>query len=132
MRPDPRNDVIYHITGKADWNKALTGGRYVPASFADEGFIHCSTADQVIATANRIFRGQRDRVLLCVAVGRINAPVRHENLEGGAERYPHIYGVLNLDAVVAVHNFPPLANGCFELPAALNVSAADGRHDPIG
>ncbi len=111
--------IIYHITRLADWQAALAAHEYTADSLASEGFIHCSTAQQVLATANRIFKGRRDLVLLCVDSARVGAEIRYENLEGGANLFPHIYGVLPIDAITAVHDFPPSADGTFQLPAGL-------------
>ena len=108
--------VIFHIATRADWAAAQAAGAYTADSLISEGFIHCSTAEQVIATANRIFRGRRDLVLLSVETSRVAAEIRYENLEGGTQQFPHIYGALSVDAVVAVHDFPPSADGSFALP----------------
>ena len=111
--------IIYHITRKTDWETARAAGAYAADSLATEGFIHCSTADQVIATANRLFRGRHDLVLLCIDTGRVNAEIRHENLEGGSNLFPHVYGALATAAVRAIHDFPPQTDGSFELPLTL-------------
>ena len=108
--------VIFHIATRADWAAAQAAGAYTADSLISEGFIHCSTAEQVIATANRIFRGRRDLVLLSVETSRVAAEIRYENLEGGTQQFPHIYGALSVDAVVSVHDFPPSADGSFAPP----------------
>lgn len=108
--------TIFHITSRTDWAAAQAAGAYTADSLASEGFIHCSTAAQVIATADRIFKGRRDLLLLSVDSARVKAEIRHENLEGGTQLFPHIYGALALDAVVAVHEFPPREDGSFALP----------------
>lgn len=113
--------IIHHITTKTGWAAALAANTYAADSLASEGFIHGSTREQVIATANRIFKGRRDLVLLCVDTTRVKAEIRYENLEGGANLFPHIYGALAIDAVTAVHDFPSREDGLFELPRALNV-----------
>jgi len=115
--------VVYHITRKADWDAALAAGSYAAGSLATEGFMHCSTAEQVVATANRLFKGRTGLVLLCIATDRVEAVIRYENLEGGASLFPHLYGALAIDAVRAVHDFPPRENGSFELPPALEPGA---------
>jgi uncharacterized protein (DUF952 family) len=112
--------VIYHIARTADWQAAQARCSYAPGSLATEGFIHCSTAAQVVATANRLFRGQRDLLLLCVETSRVRADIHHENLEGGASLFPHVYGALEIDSIVSVHEFPPLTDGSFALPAELS------------
>lgn len=110
--------IIYHITRKSDWQTALAAKSYAADSLSSEGFIHCSTAGQVIATANRIFKGRRDLVLLSIDSARVKAEIRYENLEGGANLFPHVYGALEIEAVTAVHDFPLQADGRFELPPA--------------
>ena len=115
--------IIHHITSKSDWDAARAAKSYTADSFASEGFIHCSTAEQVIATANRIFKGRRDLVLLSIDSARVKPAIRYENLAGGASLFPHIYGALALDAVVAAHDFPPKEDGSFELPPALRAAS---------
>jgi uncharacterized protein (DUF952 family) len=111
--------IIYHIIRQSDWQSALAAGSYAADSLATEGFIHCSTAQQVIATANRIFKGERDLVLLCVDTDKVKAEIRYENLEGGTNLFPHVYGALEITSIIAAHDFPPRDDGTFELPAAL-------------
>jgi len=52
-------------------------------------------------------------VVLRIAIDRLNAEVRYENLDGGLELFPHVYGRLNLDAVVAVMPLPAGKDGTF-------------------
>jgi uncharacterized protein (DUF952 family) len=106
---------IFHITTSSAWEEAHAAGAYEPPSLEREGFIHLSAADQVAGVANRAFQGQRDLVLLCVECERLAGVVRHEHAEDAGEAFPHLYGPLNLDAVVDV---VPIAEGKdgFELP----------------
>jgi uncharacterized protein (DUF952 family) len=104
---------LYHITSAHEADNAKQRGVYVPAGFGREGFIHCSYAHQVLATANRIFHGRQDLVLFEIDATKLGCDVVDENLEGGAELYPHIYGHLKMAAVVRVHDFPCDANGGF-------------------
>lgn len=107
---------LYHITTAGEANAAGERGEYRPAAFDREGFIHCSYERQVLATANRIFRGRDDLALLEIDLRQLTCPVVDENLEGGSELYPHIYGPLSMHAVLAIHPFPPDADGTFTLP----------------
>ena len=104
---------IFHITSEAAWNGAQDDGAYTAASLSTEGFIHCSEADQYCWVANQRFRGRQDLVLLHIDETRLQAPVQRENLEGGEQLFPHVYGALNLDAVVHVTPFRPAATGEF-------------------
>jgi uncharacterized protein (DUF952 family) len=107
--------IIFHITNAEAWAKAKTGGVYAPDAFAAEGFIHCSTQDQVIPVANIRFRGQTGLVLLSIDTNKVTAPIVYENLESGQQMFPHIYGELNVDAVVDVAPFETGVDGYFEL-----------------
>jgi uncharacterized protein (DUF952 family) len=107
------NARLFHITTAHAAAAARQTGEYVPEAFDHEGFIHCSHAHQVEATANRIFAGRRDLVLLEIDAAHLTCRVIEENLEGGAELYPHLYGHLPMTAVVAVHRFAPDSTGRF-------------------
>jgi uncharacterized protein (DUF952 family) len=106
---------ILHITTAAQWAAARQAGAYRGDTLDSEGFIHCSTAQQVIAVANFRFRGQPDLVLLDIATERVGPEIRWEAAENG-EVYPHIYGPLNVDAVERVLPLEPGADGYFTLP----------------
>jgi len=107
---------IFHITPLQDWELARAAGSYQADTLRSEGFIHCSTREQILATANRFYHGQAGLVLLQIEPARLTAPVRFENLEGGETLFPHIYGPLNLEAVTAALPFPPLPDGTFAFP----------------
>ncbi len=111
--------MILHITKRTEWQDAISTGEYRTASLRDQGFIHCSTPDQVVLVANFLFAGQSGLILLCVDEGKLNAEVRYENLEGGQQLFPHVYGSINVDAVVGVVDFEPETDGCFCLPCEI-------------
>lgn len=111
---------LYHIATRADWEAAQSLGSYQTDSLATDGFIHCSTRAQVLATASRFFRGQPGLVLLVIALQRLRSEVRYENLEGGEELFPHLYGPLNLEAVTGVYPFVPDPDGSFSMPPGLD------------
>lgn len=108
--------VIFHITRDDAWNSSAVAGIYRTKMFPIEGFIHCSTREQVIQVANLRFRGQTGLVLLSIDTDKVTAEILYENLEGGQQMFPHIYGELNLDAVVQVAEFEPGTDGYFSLP----------------
>lgn len=91
--------LTYHLVAAEDWPDIASVEAYEPASVAAEGFIHCTDGlDAVIETANRYYRGDpRPYLLVSVDLDAVRAPWRYDDAE---QRYPHIYGALNLDAVV--------------------------------
>lgn len=108
---------IFHITTRQEYEAAQTRGIYIPAGFHRDGFIHCSYSEQLIEVANFNFRGQSDLVLLEIEGAEVGAQVMDENLEGGDQLYPHIYGHLPTTAVNRVHSFPVREDGTLELPS---------------
>ena len=104
---------IYHITTKPEATRATHTGVYEPAAFGREGFIHCSYPHQVLAVANRLFRGGHDMVVLEIDPAALGCRVVDENLEGGSELFPHVYGRLNMSAVTRIHAFPCDPDGGF-------------------
>jgi uncharacterized protein (DUF952 family) len=106
---------ILHLATETDWATAQREGTYRPASLATEGFIHCSEPQQLVEVANRLFRNRHDLVLLHVDITKLRSPGRYENLEGGGQLYPHIYGPLNLEAVTKVTPFRPGPAGDFDI-----------------
>jgi len=119
--------MIYHITTKAEWDTAQNVGEYRAPSLETQGFIHLSAnGDQVQRVANAIYTGQSDLIVLCVDPTRLRQPLKHEppDLTVPAEHYtgelfPHLYGPLNLDAVLDVVALPPQADGIFSIPEKL-------------
>jgi uncharacterized protein (DUF952 family) len=111
---------IFHIARGEAW-ASRAGGSYSPEMFPVDGFVHCSTEDQVVKVADIRFRGQQGLVLLCIDTDKVTAEICYENLEGGRELFPHIYGKINTDAVVRVAEFEPAAEGYFALPAMLAI-----------
>ncbi|MET0621890.1 MAG: DUF952 domain-containing protein [Pyrinomonadaceae bacterium] len=110
--------TIFHITKRGEWERAEREGSYRTPSLASEGFIHCSRSDQVIRTANRLFRGQTGLVLLEIDTRQVRAEIRYENCEGGQEEFPHIYGALDLGSVVRVSALEPGEDGSFAMPSS--------------
>ena len=108
---------IYHITEEKTWLEGLENGSYKPQGIPQDGFIHCSSREQVLKVANSFYRGQAGLVLLVIDIEKVAAEIKWENLEGGIEQFPHIYGSLNLEAVSSIHAFPPQLDGSFVFPS---------------
>jgi len=109
---------IYHITNSVAWKQAQQSGFYQGDTLATEGFIHCSTGEQVAQTANRFYQGQPGLLLLEIAPSKVTAKIKYE-AAANDELFPHIYGPLNIEAVSQTFGFEPNAEGDFTLPTGV-------------
>jgi uncharacterized protein (DUF952 family) len=110
--------VLYKISSRQDWETAQANGLY-EGSGVDrrDGFIHLSAAHQVRATARKHFSGKADLLLVSVAQEALGQGLKWEVSRGG-DLFPHIYGALPLNAVIAVIPLP-LVNGAHQFPEGL-------------
>jgi uncharacterized protein (DUF952 family)/protein associated with RNAse G/E len=113
--------LICHLTSKDAWVDAVWKRDYRDPSLEKEGFIHTSTPEQVVATANRYYAGRDDLVLLSIDSERLSSELRWEMAASVGQEFPHIYGPLNLDAVTQALELRPADDGRFvALPAGLD------------
>lgn len=110
--------TILHITTARQWQEAQAAGSYRGDTLDTQGFIHTSEPRQLLGVANSIFRGRTDLVLLEIDPGKVAPPIRYDAAPDG-DRFPHIYGPLNLDAVLRVLPFTPCTDSTFALPPEL-------------
>lgn len=106
--------MIYHITTAAEWADAQISGLYKAESLIAEGFIHCSTVEQLPQVANFYYTGRKGLVVLEIAEERLSAEIKWEGEEG--QKFPHIYGPIELSAVENVAEMVANENGEFEFP----------------
>jgi uncharacterized protein (DUF952 family) len=120
-------NLIYHITSRSAMLAASQSGEYRAASLRSEGFIHFSQLHQLLDVANAFYTGQSDLVILMVDPARLKAELKYEApahpsavaaapLPSDDQRFPHLYGPLNFDAVSKVVDLPLPSSGKFELP----------------
>jgi uncharacterized protein (DUF952 family) len=117
--------MILHITHREAWETSVPSGYYKPSSLDSEGFIHCSMVEQTVDTANQFYPNQQGLVLLCIDENKLESKVKYEgpacaNDQRTSLLFPHIYGPLNVSAVVRIVEFTPNADGKFELPKGIS------------
>lgn len=94
--------IIYHVTSSKAWEEAKQKGEYEHPSLKEEGFIHCSEALQVAGVLERYFQGQTDLVKLVINTDKLKSRYIQEWSPSTHDTYPHIYGLINADAVIEV------------------------------
>ena len=108
--------MILHICTRQSWEEAAVADEYTGDTLATEGFIHCSTPEQVVEVANYMFKGTPRLLLLVIDESKVKNELKYEDA-GNGKLYPHIYGSLNLDAVLRAVDFNPGSDGTFVLPS---------------
>ena len=113
---------ILHMAHAPAWEEAKQTGSYMGDTLYTEGFIHCSKPDQLLNVANaptNPFLEMTDLVLLSIDPTKLQAELKEEVPPGEQEAYPHLYGPLNVEAVVKAISFTPGDDGRYTLPADL-------------
>ena len=95
---------IFHIALESDWRTAQRSGEYTTSTLgrtlAEEGFIHASREDQVKGVHDAFYsKVRKPLVRLDIDTDRLRSEWREDPV--GEDSYPHIYGPLNIDAVIA-------------------------------
>ncbi len=106
-------DLRYlHLVPTESWERQKSGETYVPEAYDNDGFIHLTIgAANLIDVGNRYYKQDaRSFVALELDKDRITARVQFDDESG---RYPHVYGPLNVGAVVSVRPVKREENGAF-------------------
>lgn len=114
--------MIYHIASAADWDAALEAGEYRTSTLGrtleQVGFIHAAFADQVRDVADRYYQDVAEPlVLLTIDETRLDVPVRVDDVPGSDQGFPHVYGPIEVAAVVMNTPLPRGVDGGLEIPA---------------
>lgn len=93
---------ILHCIEKEGWEK-MKGKKYPGKDLLEKNpFIHCSSIEFFWRVSPHFDKDKKERVLLVIETDLLDAPVKWEDLEGCGRTYPHIYGPMKSEAIVAV------------------------------
>ena len=101
------DEPVFHLAEADTWGEALRTGTYTQSTLGltleQQGFVHCSSADQVAGVLGRFYASyDRDLVLLTLDPSRLASPLVWEvGNPATGEEFPHLYGPVTPDAVVA-------------------------------
>jgi uncharacterized protein (DUF952 family) len=96
-------EIIYHITSEEQWHHAQQLGYCTAPSLYTEGFIHCSLKAQLAGVVQRYYQGHNNFIILQINTKALKAVLQYDNAPSINELFPHIYGTINIEAVVATH-----------------------------
>ena len=104
--------MIYHIAIKREWDDQADSTEYAPLAYGTDGFIHCCDFHQLMSVANGYFQGRDDLVVLELLPTNLEPETRYE--QSGKERFPHVYGLINKDAINRTVSVQCNHDGLFE------------------
>ncbi len=94
--------LIYHLTPNAAWQAAQGSTQYATAALTEEGFIHCCEERQLPDIRRRYFAHTQELVRLTIETAKLASPLIYDWSPSLEDTFPHIYGPINLGAVVSV------------------------------
>ncbi|MCI8484291.1 MAG: DUF952 domain-containing protein [Lachnospiraceae bacterium] len=97
--------MILHCMKKSAWNQRKQKEFWGEEELEAEGFIHCSTIEYFWRVASNFKEITDEMVLICLDERRLTAEVRYEDGDHCGRSYPHVYGLINNDAVLQVLPF---------------------------
>lgn len=94
--------MIYHIVPAETWQNFENKAAYVADSLQTEGFVHCSTEAQVAGVLARFYAGVPNLLLLHIDEQKLTCPLKYEPAPDASGLFPHVFGPINLAAVVKI------------------------------
>jgi uncharacterized protein (DUF952 family) len=95
------SSIIYHITTLNHWQDFKDLEFFIDESHLKDGFIHCSTKDQLEGVLSRFYTHITDAlVLLIIDVEKLHSRLAWEKAEATEELFPHVYGLIAHKAII--------------------------------
>jgi uncharacterized protein (DUF952 family) len=94
------HDALLHVALPEAWESQRATGRYRPAGFEKEGFIHCCHPRQLERVLRDHFKDVDEVLLLVLDRALIASEIKYERAAN--DEYPHIYGPIEPVAVLEV------------------------------
>jgi uncharacterized protein (DUF952 family) len=112
-------ETLYRILSQANWEKALVRGHMVQSeSDVRDGFIHLSTEETYVESANRYFQPEDRPLALILNPAMLKGEIRWVDVASRGARFPHLYA--SEIAIGAVQSVVPLeSNSEGFVPGAL-------------
>lgn len=117
---------VFHLALASEWKAGWRDGRYTPARFAADGFVHCcddeattlKVATAYFAEAKDVLVAELDETTLDVELRR-EAPAPPDgqpHAHHAGKTFPHVYGSLPARAVVRIGPLVRDARGAWGWP----------------
>ena len=105
--------LIYHLVAPETWEKALNKPEYESPSLKEEGFIHCSSYEQVLDSAKIHYASYQELIVLAIPEKKVKSILKWEPSRSG-KLFPHLYGKIQFEQVETTHILSKNAEGMWE------------------
>ena len=109
--------LAYKVLTEAELGELERGTFAGSAADRADGFIHLSTAAQLAGTIEKHFMAATGLSIAAVDLAALGDAIRWEVSRGG-DSFPHLYGALTLDVVIAYGPLERDADGAIRLPVS--------------
>lgn len=110
-----REDLLFHITTRDEWEQYKSTGTYKPQSLEEQGFISFVSGNQLEEVANRLYPDKDQILLLVIDVSMIREQIKYEEEKGTDEKFPHLYEPLSVNAVIDKIDVQAEKDGTFNI-----------------
>jgi uncharacterized protein (DUF952 family) len=107
--------IIYHLVTAAHWQSQYNHESYFSPTFEQEKFIHTSYSKQLNATANRYYSHENELIILHIETDKLQSELKVEFSNSVAQNFPHVYGGINLTAIIRVEYISRLPHSDWEI-----------------
>ena len=102
---------IYKVLARELWQQALQSGKFTGAAIdIEDGYIHFSTAHQLVETVRKHFAAQTDLLVIEFDSGDFGDALRWEVSRGG-DKFPHLYMSLDTELAQSIYELPLSSGG---------------------
>ncbi|MFY0628025.1 MAG: DUF952 domain-containing protein [Reichenbachiella sp.] len=96
----PTPDRIYHLVERSVWERQNLSYHFQHPGLDSEGFMHCSTKEQLLESYEKYFSGQADTLLIAINSKWLLSDLKWEYSPSRNSDFPHLYGTLNKSAII--------------------------------
>ena len=97
--------MIAHCMRKNKWNEIKDEDYWGYQDIEEEGFIHCSPIKYLWRVLPNFEDVKDELVIICIDEDKLEAEVKYEDDDNCGRNYPHVYGIINNDAVIKVLDY---------------------------
>ena len=106
--------MIAHCMKKSSWEKLKDEAYWGQQNIDNGGFVHCSQIKYLWRVLPNFEREKEELVIICMDEEKIESEIKYEDDGNYGRTYPHVYGLINNNAVTMVLDYLKDENGHYK------------------